>query len=209
MSDKQELTRAELVRLRREQEHAKHMQRASKVARARPVVVNALPKQDITKPVRKPARKNARRAFQIAFPHAARQRPFDQHSASELRLAVRFLRAGCHAWHGDLLCIQSSRTARDRSAIERQPNAHTSGDELSIEHFGTTDLPLTPSDIGDTPPPQLPRTCLRPSDRCPAQSCLCQRDRAAAGHPLGTGRRLHMDRGGWHRLPSAEAKWLD
>lgn len=65
MSGKPEPTRAELVRMRREQERAKHLQRASKVAE-RPVVVTRS-RKDITKPVRKPARK-ARR-FQIAIPH--------------------------------------------------------------------------------------------------------------------------------------------
>ncbi|MEW6284642.1 MAG: FtsQ-type POTRA domain-containing protein [Chloroflexota bacterium] len=69
MSGKPEPTRAELVRMRREQERAKHLQRASKVAE-RPVVVTRA-RKDITKPVRKPAR-NARRRFQIAIPHLPR-----------------------------------------------------------------------------------------------------------------------------------------
>ena len=70
MSDKKELSRAELVRIRREQEHTKQLQRASRVT-ARPVVVTRA-KKDITKPVRQPARKNARRRFQIALPHMPR-----------------------------------------------------------------------------------------------------------------------------------------
>jgi len=69
MSDKREPTRAELVRMRREQEHSKHLQRASNV-KARPVVVTRA-KQDGTKPVRKPV-KNARRRFQIAIPQMPR-----------------------------------------------------------------------------------------------------------------------------------------
>ncbi len=70
MSEKREPTRAELVRLRREQEQLMHLQRASKV-KARPVVVTRA-KKDITKPVRQPVRKNARRRFQIALPHMPR-----------------------------------------------------------------------------------------------------------------------------------------
>jgi len=70
MSEKREPTRAELVRLRREQEQLMHLQRASKV-KARPVVVTRA-RKDITKPVRQPARKNARRRFQIALPHMPR-----------------------------------------------------------------------------------------------------------------------------------------
>ena len=69
MSDKREPTRAELVRMRREQEHSKHLQRASNV-KARPVVVTRA-KKDSTKPVRKPV-KNARRRFQIAIPQMPR-----------------------------------------------------------------------------------------------------------------------------------------
>lgn len=69
MSDKREPTRAELVRMRREQEHSKHLQRASNV-KARPVVVTRA-KKDGTKPVRKPV-KNARRRFQIAIPQMPR-----------------------------------------------------------------------------------------------------------------------------------------
>ena len=64
MSTKRDLSRAELVRIRREQERAKHMQRASKVT-ARPVVVMRA-RRDITKPVRKPVQ-NARRRFNIAL----------------------------------------------------------------------------------------------------------------------------------------------
>lgn len=70
MSDQREPTRAELVRMRREQEHSKHLQRASKV-KARPVVVSRA-RKDITKPVRQPVRKNARRRFQIALPQLRR-----------------------------------------------------------------------------------------------------------------------------------------
>jgi len=72
MSEKREPTRAELVRMRREQEHSKHMQRASNV-KARPVVVTRA-RKDMTKPVRKPVQKNARRRFQIALPHMPRVR---------------------------------------------------------------------------------------------------------------------------------------
>lgn len=70
MTEKREPTRAELVRLRREQEHTQHLQRASRVT-ARPAVVTRA-KKDITKPVRRPARKHARRRFQIALPHLPR-----------------------------------------------------------------------------------------------------------------------------------------
>lgn len=69
MSEKRDLSRAELVRKRREQEHTKHLQRASKVT-ARPVVVTRA-RKDITKPIRKPVQ-NARRRFQIAIPHMPR-----------------------------------------------------------------------------------------------------------------------------------------
>jgi len=69
MSGKRESTRAELVRMRREHEHSKHLQRASNV-KARPVVVTRAEK-DSTKPVRKPV-KNARRRFQIAIPQMPR-----------------------------------------------------------------------------------------------------------------------------------------
>jgi cell division septal protein FtsQ len=72
MSNKRENTRAELVRLRREKEHAKHMERASKVT-ARPAtkVITTRTKQNVVKPARKPVH-NARRRFQIALPHMPR-----------------------------------------------------------------------------------------------------------------------------------------
>ena len=67
MSNKRELTRAELVRLRREQEHAKFMERASKVT-ARPVAPVVKPvKKKVVKPVRNPAQ-NTRRRFNVALP---------------------------------------------------------------------------------------------------------------------------------------------
>jgi hypothetical protein len=69
MNDKRTLSRAELVRLRRQQEHSKQLQRASKTTARHVVVTRA--RKDITKPVRQPARKNARR-FQIALPHLTR-----------------------------------------------------------------------------------------------------------------------------------------
>ena len=72
MSEKREPTRAELVRMRREQEHSQHLQRASKVTARQVVVTRA--RKDMTKPVRKPVQKNARRRFQIAVPHMPRVR---------------------------------------------------------------------------------------------------------------------------------------
>ena len=66
MSDKRKLTRAELVRLRREQEHAKYMERASKVV-ARPAAPAApRAKKKVVKPARKP-KENTRRRFNIAL----------------------------------------------------------------------------------------------------------------------------------------------
>ena len=67
MSNKREFTRAELVRLRREQEHAKYMERASKVT-ARPVTpVTPRAKKKTVKSARKSG-KNTRRRFNIALP---------------------------------------------------------------------------------------------------------------------------------------------
>jgi len=66
MSNKKELSRAELVRLRRALEHAKHMDRASKVtARPAPKAKTRV-KPKAVKPVRKP-KQNARRRFNIAL----------------------------------------------------------------------------------------------------------------------------------------------
>ena len=66
MNEKKETTRSEVVRLRREQEHAKEMQRAAKVATRRvPVTTRARSGSD--QPKRKTAQ-NARRRFQIALP---------------------------------------------------------------------------------------------------------------------------------------------
>ena len=70
MSDKKELSRAELVRLRREQEHANRMNRIAKDATrpVPPVTVRAkkaatTPRAKVVKP-----KQNARRRFQIALP---------------------------------------------------------------------------------------------------------------------------------------------
>jgi len=66
MSDKNELTRSELVRLRREQDHAKRMQRAVKEA-TRPIPpITTRTKQNVVQSKRRPAR-NTRRRFQIAL----------------------------------------------------------------------------------------------------------------------------------------------
>jgi cell division septal protein FtsQ len=68
MNDKKETSRSELVRLRREQEHAKLMQRAAKEA-SRVVPVTTRARTETVKPKRKPAQ-NTRRRFQIALPVA-------------------------------------------------------------------------------------------------------------------------------------------
>lgn len=67
MSNKKELSRAELVRKRREQERASYMERASKVtARPAPKVVARPKPKKVVKAVRKP-KQNARRRFNIAI----------------------------------------------------------------------------------------------------------------------------------------------
>lgn len=67
MSEKKELSRAELVRLRREQEHSKQMQRIVQETTRPLPPVTARAKKTNTTPRRKPAQ-NARRRFQIAIP---------------------------------------------------------------------------------------------------------------------------------------------
>ena len=73
MSENKELSRAELVRLRREQEHANRMNRIAREAtQSVPVTVRAkkkaaAPKAKVVKP-----KQNARRRFQIALPAAPR-----------------------------------------------------------------------------------------------------------------------------------------
>jgi len=69
MSDKKNISRSELVRLRREQEHAQEMKRALKeITRPVQVVARAKPKAEKPKK-RKPSSQNTRRRFQIALPH--------------------------------------------------------------------------------------------------------------------------------------------
>lgn len=71
MSNKREMTRAELVRKRREQKYAQQMELASKVtARPRPKVTKRVTSKTV-KPVRKP-KQNARRRFYIALPQVPR-----------------------------------------------------------------------------------------------------------------------------------------
>ena len=71
MTEKQELTRAEEVRLRREKEKNHRTQRARTVAmRAAPPVTRRARTTD-TAPVRRSSRQNARRRFQIALPIAS------------------------------------------------------------------------------------------------------------------------------------------
>jgi len=70
MSDKKNLSRSELVRLRRDQEHTKDMKRALKeITRPVQVTTRANPKAKTAKPKRKPSVQNTRRRFQIALPH--------------------------------------------------------------------------------------------------------------------------------------------
>ncbi len=67
MTEKQELTRAELVRLRREQKHVKHMERAVRDA-TRPVpLITTRSNQAVIAPKRRSSR-STRRRFQIALP---------------------------------------------------------------------------------------------------------------------------------------------
>ena len=75
MSDKKELSRSELVRLRREQQHAKSMNRIAKEA-TQPVPVIARAKKKATAPKVKAGKPrdagSARRRFQIALPAVPR-----------------------------------------------------------------------------------------------------------------------------------------
>lgn len=73
MSEKKELSRAELVRLRREQEHTKQMRRIVKDA-TRPVPSTVRAKKATTTSKTKTSRpkQNARRGYQIAIPAAPR-----------------------------------------------------------------------------------------------------------------------------------------
>src|SRR5678816_3163818 len=78
--DRKEPSRAELVRLRREQEHTKQMRRIVKDA-TRPVSQVVARKKAATTPKKKPAQ-NARRRFQIAMPAVSdtprfKARPFN------------------------------------------------------------------------------------------------------------------------------------
>jgi cell division septal protein FtsQ len=66
MSERREISRAELVRLRREQEHAKQMQRAMKEA-TRPVPTSVERAKKQAKPVRPPGTGGAKRRFNIAL----------------------------------------------------------------------------------------------------------------------------------------------
>lgn len=73
MSPKKELSRAELVRLRREQEHAQHMNRIVKEAtRLVPTTVRAKKATTASKARTSKPKQNARRSFQIAIPAAPR-----------------------------------------------------------------------------------------------------------------------------------------
>ena len=66
MSERTELSRAELVRLRREHEHARQMQRAMKEA-TRPVTATAARAKKPAQPARRPRDTKSRRRFRIAL----------------------------------------------------------------------------------------------------------------------------------------------
>jgi cell division septal protein FtsQ len=87
MSDKNDLTRSEQVRLRRESSTSKRVQRARKDA-TRPVPpVTSRTRQAFAGPKRKPAQ-NARRRYQVALTSASDARPI---SIPRPRLGVRLL----------------------------------------------------------------------------------------------------------------------
>ncbi len=69
MNEKKDLSRSEMVRLRREQEHAQRMQRAAREA-TRTVPITTRTRPEVLQPRRKHARSNTRRRFQIALPAA-------------------------------------------------------------------------------------------------------------------------------------------
>lgn len=89
MNERRELTRAEVVRLRREQEKAKRMDRVVRET-TRPVPVTTRARQTPGAPKRK-TKQNARRRFQIALPHLPSARPnFRGISLPRPRLGWRF-----------------------------------------------------------------------------------------------------------------------
>jgi POTRA domain-containing FtsQ-type protein len=73
MNEKKELSRAELVRLRREQEHARRMHHIAKeAARPMPVTVRAQKTTTASKVKTSKPKQNARRRFQLVLPVAPR-----------------------------------------------------------------------------------------------------------------------------------------
>ncbi|MFN8385125.1 MAG: hypothetical protein U0X92_01730 [Anaerolineales bacterium] len=156
MSEKSQTSRAEQVRLRREQERAKELARAMKQA-TRPVPSVPRPKPEAAKKVA-PAKQKERR-FQIALamprfnlraihmPQIPRPRLGWR---APLVLSPRVVR------RGDLSRVQPARVARDRGASERQPHPHLRRDQFGDRRFGTAHLLADSFGIGNTTPTQLP-----------------------------------------------------
>src|SRR5512138_1311378 len=87
MSEKKDLSRSDQVRLRRESNTTKRVQRARKNATRPAPPVTTRARQTGSAPKRKPAQ-NARRRYQVALSSAADARPF---SIPRPRLGIRLV----------------------------------------------------------------------------------------------------------------------
>ncbi|MCK7483334.1 MAG: hypothetical protein M0C28_44515 [Candidatus Moduliflexus flocculans] len=208
MSDNREPTRAELVRMRREQEYTEQLQRVSKVT-ARPAHV-------VTTRARKDAYKARSQTCAECAPPLPDRHPHAARGCSLLhiprpRFGMRLLSFILTAVLGTALYLAFTRPELRVTEAQLTGNQMLTQAEMNsaLNVCRTAIFVLMPSDLERRLRLAYPELASVRSDRFPAQPCLCQRDRAATRHPLGAGWRLHLDHGGRHRLPSAEANWLD
>ena len=192
MSEKKELTRAELVRLRREKENAKRMERAVKEA-TRPVPAGHDARQtgrccsrsaNLDVPAMRAVASRSRyclsRQMQICAASAFPSAPGD---------AFAFILRCCAAWRCALFCVQPASIARGAGADHWQPDVISGRNQFCVECRRTTGLSAHPFGAGNTAPPQLSRACFRQSGcdlaQCCFRECHGATSRSSAGSRAG------------------------
>ncbi|HXF84998.1 MAG TPA: FtsQ-type POTRA domain-containing protein [Anaerolineales bacterium] len=147
MSEKRPLTRAEMVRLRRQREIARQMERAAREATrpAPPIAVRATPFESRLK--RKPRARSARRRFQIAFP--APQEAIRSIHLPRLQPGWRWLSFVLVVLLGALIYLAFTRPEFRVNQVQIIGNQVLSAEEINVllNVVGQPVFMLSPSDL--------------------------------------------------------------
>ena len=203
MSEKKDLSRSDQVRLRRESRHRKRVERARKDATRPAPPVTSRARQAVAAPKRKPCTERRAAGSRLRSPSASdAAAPI---SIPRPRLGMRLFSFLVVALLGAAIYFVYNLPTFRVTQAQVTGNQLISAEELNaaLSITGQPVFLLKPSDLETRLRLNYPELALGKCDGLPAECGFRQCRRAQACHPLGAGRRLHLDRRGWRGIPSA------